>query len=261
LIPLTNRYKFLSTLLHSSILTKKMSRIQNRKQVVIIMGPPGSGKGTQAELLADRFSLYYLETSKVLEARFMAAPKGEFVKVYGKKYYMADEKKKWQTGLLNSDPFTNYLMREKISEYFAKGESLLLAGSPRSIDQAKDLMPFLKKLYGAKSISLILLEVSAKESIFRNSHRKICELMRHPILFSKETLNLKHCPLDGSKLLKRKGLDDPETIRIRLEEYKDRTLPLIDYLKKQGISVKRINGSPAPAVVFGNVLKALAEKK
>lgn len=234
-----------------------MSRTTFKKQVVIIMGAPGSGKGTQAELLADQFSLYYLETSKIIEAKMMNAKKGEFAVIDGKKYFLAEEKKKWQTGLLNSDPFVNYLMREKISEFFAKGESLLLAGSPRSIDQAKDLMPFLKKLYGIKNISVILLDVSAKESIFRNSHRKICELMRHPILFSKETINLKHCPLDGSKLLKRKKLDDPETVKIRLKTYKDITLPIIDYFKEQGISVKKINGSPAPAIVFKNILKAL----
>jgi len=234
-----------------------MSRTTFKKQVVIIMGAPGSGKGTQAELLADQFSLYYLETSKIIEAKMMNAKKGEFAVIDGKKYFLAEEKKKWQTGLLNSDPFVNYLMREKISEFFAKGESLLLAGSPRSIDQAKDLMPFLKKLYGIKNISVILLDVSAKESIFRNSHRKICELMRHPILFSKETINLKHCPLDGSKLLKRKKLDDPETVKIRLKTYKDITLPMIDYFKEQGISVKKINGSPAPAIVFKNILKAL----
>jgi len=234
-----------------------MSRTTFKKQVVIIMGAPGSGKGTQAELLADQFSLYYLETSKIIEAKMMNAKKGEFAVIDGKKYFLAKEKKKWQTGLLNSDPFVNYLMREKISEFFAKGESLLLAGSPRSIDQAKDLMPFLKKLYGIKNISVILLDVSAKESIFRNSHRKICELMRHPILFSKETINLKHCPLDGSKLLKRKKLDDPETVKIRLKTYKDITLPMIDYFKEQGISVKKINGSPAPAIVFKNILKAL----
>lgn len=231
-----------------------------KKQVVIIMGPPGSGKGTQAELLADRFSLYYLETSKMLEAKMMNAKKGEFVAVAGKKYYMADEKKRWQTGLLNSDPFTNFLMREKISEYFAKGESLLLAGSPRSVEQAEDLMPFLKKLYGAKNIKVILLEVSAQESIFRNSHRKICELMRHPVLFSEETLKLVKCPLDGSKLLQRKGLDDPKTIKARLQVYKNITLPIVDYFKAQGIPVKKINGSPAPAVVFKNILKVLGEK-
>ena len=234
-----------------------MSRTTFKKQVVIIMGAPGSGKGTQAELLADQFSLYYLETSKIIEAKMMNAKKGEFAVIDGKKYFLAEEKKKWQTGLLNSDPFVNYLMREKISEFFAKGESLLLAGSPRSIDQAKDLMPFLKKLYGIKNISVILLDVSAKESIFRNSHRKICELMRHPIIFSKETINLKHCPLDGSKLLKRKKLDDPETVKIRLKTYKNITLPMIDYFKEQGISVKKINGSPAPVIVFKNILKAL----
>ncbi|MDP3093464.1 MAG: nucleoside monophosphate kinase [bacterium] len=233
---------------------------KNVKRVVIVMGPPGSGKGTQASLLSDKLNLYYLETSKVLEARIMNARKGEFTVVGGKKYFLSDEKKRWQTGLLNSDPFTNFLMREKISEFFAKGESLLLAGSPRSVDQAKDLLPFLKKLYGAKNIKVILLEVSAKESIFRNSHRKICELMRHPILYSKETLKLKRCPLDGSKLLKRKKLDDPKTIRARLEVYKNTTLPMVGYFKKQGISVKRINGSPAPAIVFKNILKVLGEK-
>ncbi len=230
---------------------------KNQKQVIIIMGPPGSGKGTQAELLADRFSLYYLETSKVLEAKIMNAKKGEFVEVGGQRYYMADEKKRWQTGLLNSDPFTNFLMKKKISEFFAQGESLLLAGSPRSIYQAEDLMPFLKKLYGAKNIQVILLEVTAKDSVFRNSHRRLCELMRHPILYSKETLKLKRCALDGSKLLTRKKLDDPKTIKARLEVYKKTTLPMADYFRKQGISVKKVNGSPAPAIVFANILKAL----
>jgi len=81
--------------------------------------------------------------------------------------------------------------------------------------------------------------------------------MRHPILFSKETVNLKHCPLDGSKLFKREKLDDPETVKIRLKTYKDITLPMIGYFKEQGISVKKINGSPAPAIVFKNILKAL----
>ncbi len=239
-----------------------MRKVQskNQKKVVIIMGAPGSGKGTQAELLADQFSLYYLETSKVLEAKMMSASKNDFIAVKGKKYFLADEKKRWQTGLLNSDPFVNFLMSEKISEYFKKGESLLLAGSPRSVDQAKDLMPFLKKLYGVKNIKVILLEVSAQESIFRNSHRKICELMRHPILFSKETANLKNCPLDGSKLLKRKGLDDPQIIKERLRVYKNTTLPMVSYFKEQGILVKKINGSPAPAIVFKNILKALGKK-
>ena len=89
-----------------------------------------------------------------------------------------------------------------------------MTGSPRTLYEGKRIIPLLKKLYGTKNIKIILIKVSAEESIFRNSHRRICELMRHPILYTKETIKLTRCPLDGSKLIRRKGLDDPETIKV-----------------------------------------------
>jgi adenylate kinase len=231
--------------------------LKNNKKVVIIMGAPGSGKGTQSELVSDRLSLYYLETSKVIESNIMKIKGNETVVISGKKYSLKQEKTNWETGILNSPLMVSFWMKEKIKRLADEGESLILAGSPRTMPEAEELTPFLKKLYGTKNIKVVLLDISAKESIFRNSHRKICELMRHPVLYSQETDKLKSCPLDGSKLLKRKGLDDPKTIIVRLKQYKDRTLPVISYLKKQGISVKKINGSPAPAIVFKNILKAL----
>jgi adenylate kinase family enzyme len=57
--------------------------------------------------------------------------------------------------------------------------------------------------------------------------------------------------------MKRKGLDDPQTIKVRLKEYKERTWPLIGYFKKEGLKVKKINGSPPPAVVFKSILRSL----
>jgi len=138
-----------------------------------------------------------------------------------------------------------------------ENQNLVLAGSPRSLDEGKRIIPLLKKLYGLKNIKIILLEISPEETIFRNSHRRICQLMRHPILYSAQTLKLKRCPLDGSKLVKRGSLDKPETIKIRLKEYKERTFPLIDYFKKEGLKVTKINGSPPPAIVFKNILKAI----
>ncbi len=232
-------------------------RSKNKKLVLILMGPPGAGKGTQAELLADKLNLYYFETSKILERKFKEAKKGEFVIVEGKKYFIKDQKKLWLEGKLCDPPFVTYLVKEEIKKLFREGKNLVLAGSPRTLYEGEKLIPFLKKLYGSKNIKVVLLEISAKETIFRNTHRRICELMRHPILYSKETKNLKHCPLDGSKLLKRKGLDDPETIKVRLKEYKERTLPLIDFFKKQKLKVIKISGSPPPAVVFKNILKSL----
>lgn len=231
------------------------SKIQNPK-VIIIMGAPGSGKGTQAELLAEKLNLNYIETAKVGEEKIKKAKKGEYVEVEGEKFYFGEQRKLWETGKWWAGPFVAYLMEEKIKEVFEKGEGIILAGSPRTLDEAKKIIPLLKKLYGAEKIKIFSLEVSAEESIWRNSHRRICELMRHPVLYTKETKNLKFCPLDGSKLIKRE-LDKPEIIKIRLKEHEEKTIPLISYFKKEGLKVIKINGSLPPADVFKAILKFL----
>ncbi|MDI6591400.1 MAG: nucleoside monophosphate kinase [Patescibacteria group bacterium] len=226
-------------------------------KVIILMGPPGSGKGTQAELLSDRLSLYYLETSKVLEEKFKEARKGEYLKVKGKKYKILDEKKLWEKGILCHPPFVTHLVKEKIKELFKLGKNLVLAGSPRTLYEGREIIPLLKKLYGQKNLKIILLELTPRQSIWRNSHRRICQLMRHPILYTKETAKLKRCPLDGSKLIKRKGLDEPKTIKVRLKEYKERTFPLIEYFKAEGLNQKKINGGKSVEKVFKEILEAL----
>lgn len=234
-------------------------KTSKNKLVVILMGPPGAGKGTQAELLADKLSLYYFETSKLLEQSFSSVGKNQFIKIKDKKYSFVREKNFWENGKLCSIPFVNYLVGSKIEELHKKGENLVVAGSPRSLEEAEFFIPLLEKLYKSQNIKIILIDVPAGETIFRNSHRRICSLMRHPILFSKETKNLKHCPLDGSELVRRKGLDDPETIKVRLREYRKRTFPLIEYFEKQrGLKVKKVNGVGPVAKIFeriGGVLK------
>ena len=227
------------------------------KLVIILNGPPGSGKGTQADLLADRLGLYLLDTSKILEERFRQKQKEKFIEVGNKRYYFSKEEKLWKEGILCSPPFVTYLLKNKIQELFDLGKNLILSGSPRTLFEAKEVTPFLKRLYGKSNIKTVLLKLAPEESIWRNSHRRICELMRHSILYNKETVRLKNCPLDGSKLVKRKGLDDPETIKIRLNEYKERTLPIINCYKKGGLKVKEINGEQSVANVFRDILKAL----
>ena len=68
-----------------------MAKRKSRKLVIIIMGSPGAGKGTQGELLAEKLNLYPFETSKILEEKFLGAGKESFVKVEGKKYFLKNE--------------------------------------------------------------------------------------------------------------------------------------------------------------------------
>ncbi|MDD5750554.1 MAG: nucleoside monophosphate kinase, partial [Candidatus Pacebacteria bacterium] len=179
-----------------------------QKSVVILIGPPGAGKGTQGTLLAEKLNLYYFETSKILELSFQENTEGEFIEVAGQKYYFAQEFDNWKKGILCSPPFVSYLVQEKIRDLFQKDISLLLSGSPRTVFEGEQVMPLLEELYGKENIRIILLDIPPEQTVFRNSNRRICQLMRHPILYNEETKNLENCPLDGSALMKRAGLDD-----------------------------------------------------
>ena len=229
-----------------------------KPSVIIIMGAPGSGKGTQAELVSDKFNSYYLETSKIIEAHVMQAGEKDYETVGGKKYPLAKERELWRGGILNTPEVVASWVKNKIKELSREGRGVVFAGSPRTLYEGKEVIPLLKKLYGTKNIKVILLEISPEQTIWRNSNRRLCELMRHPILSTgKEFLSLTHCPLDGSELVRRKGLDDPETIKVRLKEYKERTLPLVKYFKEQGLNVKKINGEQSVEAVHKDILKAI----
>lgn len=233
------------------------------KQVVILFGPPGAGKGTQAELLSESTGFYLFETSKILEKEFKRAEtlpensKERFAEYDGQKFDIMQEKENWKSGVLNSPPFVTYLITKEIQKLFDEDKSLVLAGSPRTVYEVEKLMPFLENLYGKENIKVVLLEIGVEQTIFRNSNRKICELMRHSIFHSAETEKLTRCPIDNSKLVKRAGLDNPETIKVRLKEYSERTIPMFDYFEKNNFKFVKINGEKSIEEVFGDVLKAV----
>ncbi len=228
-----------------------------KPSIIILIGPPGSGKGTQGSLLSEKLNFYYFETSKVLEEEFQKE-KEKYYLVEGKKYFLEKERNLWLSGKLCSPPFVTFLVKKKIKELYKEGKKLVLSGSPRTLYEGERIVPLLEKLYGKENIIVILLEQSEKVTILRNKKRRICQLMRHPILSTrKEFLKLRHCPLDGSKLLKRGSLDEPETIKVRFKEYRERTFPLIEYFKKRKIKIKKVDATPSPVVVFENILRAI----
>lgn len=233
------------------------------KQVVILFGPPGAGKGTQAELVAEKLGLYIFETSKILEKEFRRAEnlpessQERYAKIDGENFDVLKEKKLWENGTLNSPPWVTFLVVKETTKLYEEDKELILAGSPRTVYEVERVMPALEKLYGKENIKVILIEISPEETIFRNSHRRICELVRHSILFNKETEKLKTCPIDGSKLIKRKNLDDPETIKVRIKEYTERTFPMLEYFEKHNFEVSKIKGEQTPSDVFNDILKAI----
>lgn len=231
----------------------------SKPYLILFLGAPGSGKGTQSLLLSEKLRLSRIETSKLLEERFRRAKPGEVVEISGKTYSFEEQKERWTQGFLNESAFVadTVLKRlEKLSEENGN-EGVLLDGFPRNVEQMELLMPLALRVFGTDHIIILYLDISEQDSIFRNEHRRICELLRHTILYIPETKELNVCPIDGSKLIKRE-LDDPKIITTRLKEFRKQTLPLIEYFEAKGVSVLKISGEGTVAEVFSRISDKLA---
>jgi len=230
---------------------------KDRKFVVIIIGPPGAGKGTQAELLAKKLNLYYFETARVLEESWANAKKSDYIEIDGgEKFYLLDEKKLFDKGILCSPPFVSFVAKKKIKELAEQNKNIILSGSPRTLHEGKELMPFIIDLYRVENILVLELKISDKQAIWRNTRRKLCSKCRYPVPFTKETQKLKECPKCGGKLVTR-TLDKEDVVKVRLKQYKGRTYPLFKYFKEIGVIVKEINGEQSIEDVFKDILKTV----
>ncbi len=230
--------------------------MKNNNKLVILIGSPGSGKGTQAHLLAGKKKMPHLEASKLLEKKFLKTEDAIITDSEGNSYSLSQQKDLWRNGHLCEDGFVTCVIKEALEKIKKGVELILLDGYPRTIRQAELAIPFLFSFYDPKDVLVISLDVTEEESLKRNSNRRVCSLMRHSIISHKETNNLTICPVDGSPL-ERRILDNPETIKIRLKDFKERTQPIIDYFEKKDVFVSRIDGSGSISDVFERVLKTV----
>lgn len=224
------------------------------KIAVIFYGPPGSGKGTQAKLLADKLDLFHFDTGVYLR-KILYEPANK----NNKKIQI--ERNLNESGKLNTPEWVSEIIKEQVEELSKLKQSVVFSGSPRTMfeafgnDKSGGLMKELEKLYGKKNIYIFKINVSEKETIKRNAHRLICSVCGTPILYILKYRNIKMsiCPFCGGSLKHR--FDDTKNVIIkRLKEYSEKTLPVIEELKKRKYKVIEINGGLMPHKIHQRIL-------
>ena len=211
---------------------------------LILLGPPGAGKGTQAERLVEDFDLPYYATGDILRA----AVKEESELGGEAKDYM-------DRGDLVPDDLICRVIMERIDKPEA-ADGFLLDGFPRTIKQAEVLEDALDRR-DRRLTAVLLIDASDDEVIKRISGRRVCVKNGHVYHVEFDPpKNEGFCDQDGSALVQRED-DEEETVRHRLEVFHDQTQPLIDLYAKQGI-LRRIDGTRTPEDVHGHIRATLA---
>ncbi len=222
------------------------------KKAVIIFGPPGSGKGTQAELLAKKYNFIHFDTGRYSE-NLLNSKEVQKNKIFQR------EKKLFDAGVLLTPVFILKVISDATKKIAKANFGIIYSGSPRTLIEAigdkktPGLLKILKDNYQKENIKVIRIKVEDKTSIKRNSNRFVCSVCGLPVLAGSKNKSCIFC----AGPLKRRILDDPNVIKVRLEEFKKRTLPIINQFKKAGLKVNIVNGEPAPYKVFDQIEKIL----
>ncbi len=211
---------------------------------LILLGVPGSGKGTQAKKLKEKYQIPHISTGdmfrKTVEEKSELALRLKDIMEKGE--LVPDE--------LVIDVVNNRLKQEDCKKGF------MLDGFPRTLTQGRAL----ESILGKGRIDLVLyIELSEKETIKRLSGRRVCSDCKagyHIIFQPPERKSI--CDKCGGNLFQRDD-DKEDTIMQRLKVYNGETAPLIDYYQKQGI-LKKINGNVSVDEVFNQLCKVIDDK-
>jgi adenylate kinase len=211
---------------------------------LILFGPPGAGKGTQAQRLADDFQLPYIATGDMLRQN---VAEGTDLGREAKRYMDA--------GDLVPDDVIVAMVADRLQQDDAR-DGFILDGFPRTVAQAKALDRQMAEL-GRRTTAVLLLDVPDDEVQRRLSGRRVCVKKGHNYHVEFDPPKREDvCDQDGSRLIQRDD-DKPEVVRNRLQVYHAKTKPVTEYYDEQGL-LKRIDGTRNPTEVHDHIRAVIA---
>jgi adenylate kinase len=210
---------------------------------LILLGPPGAGKGTQAERLTQDFPLAYIATGDMLR---QAVAEGTELGLQAKRYMDA--------GDLVPDEVMIGVALERVEADDAR-DGFLLDGFPRTIGQAQALEQEMEQL-GRGITAVLLIDVPDEEIVRRVSGRRVSRSGRVYHVDFDPPKHEGRCDIDGSPLTQRDD-DRPEVVRARLAKYHDVTAPLVRYYEDRGL-LRRFDGTRTPTEVHDHIRATVA---
>lgn len=215
-------------------------------KVIILLGPPGSGKGTQVRLLQERFGLERIGSGDLLRAR---KKKRDYT---GIKIGQVIDK-----GHRVATPVMFYLWMLEMEKLKKKLQlkGFIIDGSPRTVYEAEMLEMALEWYEWHKNQKVIFIKISPQESIWRLTKRRMCKKCGRIIPYIGEFRKLKNCDKCQGKLFRRAD-DTIAGVKERLRWFKSEVMPVINYYKKREELIE-INGEQPIEDVFKDILKAL----
>jgi len=209
---------------------------------IILIGPPGSGKGTQAKMIVDRYKVLHVSTGDILRENVRnGTPLG------------VEAKKFMDAGKLVPDALLIDIIKDRLAKDDVKG-GWMLDGYPRTIPQAEALDKILPAL-GQKINVVLNIDVPDEALVKRVTGRRMCKCgATYHVSFNKPKVEGK-CDACGGELYQRAD-DTEETVKQRLNAYHAQTQPLIDYYNKRGI-VATVLGVGDIKAIFDKVAAAL----